>query len=69
VSGLLTLRAFHQGAGVAIEVTDDGRGLDAEALKRKAFEKGLITPEAAAAMSEEAAFQLVSCQGSLPRRK
>jgi two-component system chemotaxis sensor kinase CheA len=63
VSGLLTLRAFHQAAGVAIEVTDDGRGLDAEALKRKAFEKGLITPEAAAAMSEQAAFQLVFLPG------
>jgi two-component system chemotaxis sensor kinase CheA len=63
VSGLLTLRAFHQSAGVAIEVSDDGRGLDAEALKRKAFEKGLITPEAAAAMSEEAAFQLVFLPG------
>jgi two-component system chemotaxis sensor kinase CheA len=63
VSGLLTLRAFHQAAGVAIEVSDDGRGLDAEALKRKAFEKGLITPEAAAAMSEEAAFHLVFLPG------
>jgi two-component system, chemotaxis family, sensor kinase CheA len=48
---------------VAIEVTDDGRGLDAGALKRKAVEKGLLTPEAAAGMSDEAAFQLVFLPG------
>ena len=48
---------------MAIEIADDGRGLDAEALKRKAVEKGLLTPEAAAGMSEEAAFQLVFLPG------
>ncbi len=48
---------------MSIEVTEDGRGLDADALKRKAVEKGLLTPEAAAGMSEEAAFQLVFLPG------
>ncbi len=62
-SGKLTLRAMQEAGGVAIEIADDGRGLDAEALKRKAFEKGLLTPEAAAGMSEEAAFQLVFLPG------
>jgi two-component system chemotaxis sensor kinase CheA len=62
-SGQLTLRAFHEAGGVAIEVTEDGRGLDTGALKRKAVEKGLLTQEAAAAMSEEAAFQLVFLPG------
>ena len=62
-SGQLTLRAFYQAGGVAIEVTDDGRGLDVDALKRKAFEKGLITAEAAAALSDQAAFQLVFLPG------
>ena len=62
-SGQLTLRALHEAGGVAIEVTDDGRGLDAAALKRKAVEKGLLTPEAAAGMSDEAAFQLIFLPG------
>jgi len=62
-SGQLTLRAVREAGGVAIEVTDDGRGLDAGALKRKAVEKGLLAPEAAAGMSEEAAFQLVFLPG------
>jgi two-component system chemotaxis sensor kinase CheA len=48
---------------VVIEITDDGRGLDAASLKRKAVEKGLLTPEAATGMSEEAAFQLVFLPG------
>jgi two-component system chemotaxis sensor kinase CheA len=62
-TGQLTLRAAQEAGGVAIEVADDGRGLDAGALKRKAVEKGLLTPEAAAGMSEEAAFQLVFLPG------
>ena len=62
-SGQVTLRALHEAGGVAIEVTDDGRGLDAGALKRKAVEKGLLTPDAAAGMSEEAAFQLIFLPG------
>jgi len=62
-SGQLTLRAAHEAGGVVIEVADDGRGLDAGALKRKAVEKGLLTREAAAGMSDEAAFQLVFLPG------
>ena len=62
-SGLLTLRAHHEAGGVSIEVSDDGRGLNAAALKIKAVEKGLITSEAADAMSEEAAYQLVFLPG------
>jgi len=50
-------------------VKDDGRGLDADALKKKAVEKGLLTPEAAAAMSEEAAFQLVFLPGLTTAKK
>jgi two-component system, chemotaxis family, sensor kinase CheA len=62
-SGQLTLRARQEAGGVTIEVTDDGRGLDAEALKRKAVAKGLLSPEEAASMSEEAAFQLLFLPG------
>jgi len=62
-SGQVTLRAIHEAGGVSIEVRDNGRGLDVGALKRKAVEKGLLTPEAAAGMSEEAAFQLVFLPG------
>jgi two-component system chemotaxis sensor kinase CheA len=62
-SGQVTLRALREAGGVTIEVTDDGRGLDAGALKRKAVEKGLLTLEAAGGMSDEAAFQLIFLPG------
>lgn len=62
-AGQLTLKAYHEAGGVALEITDDGKGLDAAALKRKAVEKGLLTPEAVAGMSDEAAFQLVFLPG------
>jgi two-component system chemotaxis sensor kinase CheA len=61
--GQLTLRARQEAGGVTIEVADDGKGLDAEALKRKAVAKGLLSPEEAVAMSEEAAFQLLFLPG------
>ncbi len=61
--GQIVLRAVRDAGGVSIEVADDGRGIDADALKRKALEKGLLTSATAAAMSEEAAFQLVFLPG------
>jgi two-component system chemotaxis sensor kinase CheA len=61
--GRLTLRAFYESGGVTIEVADDGRGLDAEALKRKAVEKGLLALDAAKVLQEEAAFQLIFLPG------
>lgn len=62
-TGQVKLKASHVAGGVVIEIADDGRGLNAEALRRKAREKGLITAEAAAAMSDEAAFQLIFAPG------
>ena len=62
-SGRLTLRASNDAGNVIIEVEDDGRGLDPEALKRKAVEKGLITREAAIAMSHAEACRLAFLPG------
>jgi two-component system, chemotaxis family, sensor kinase CheA len=45
--GTLTLGARHVGSTVEIEVRDDGRGLDVDAVRRRAIEKGLIDPEEA----------------------
>jgi two-component system chemotaxis sensor kinase CheA len=40
--GRVELRAFHKGGSIYIEIEDDGRGLDREAILRKARERGLI---------------------------
>jgi two-component system chemotaxis sensor kinase CheA len=55
--GCLTLRAFHEGARVVIEVADDGGGLDRERLVRRAVEKGLLPP--GAQLGEEEAHALI----------
>ncbi len=61
--GIVRLNAFHQGGNVVIEVSDDGKGLDAEMLKQKAVEKGVITEEAAAMLSQDQAYDLIFAPG------
>ena len=61
--GKVTLRASNESGNVIIEVGDDGRGLNVEALKEKAVQKRLVTPEAAAAMTPAEAYQLVFLPG------
>lgn len=46
-AGVITLRAMGETDSVAIEITDDGKGLDHEKIKRKAVAKGLILQEEA----------------------
>ena len=41
--GKIVLKAFYSGANVHIQVHDDGKGMDAEAIRTKAIAKGLIT--------------------------
>ena len=57
--GTLALRAFHQAGKVKIQISDDGRGIDAARLKEKAVAKGLLTAEQARAMSDREALQLI----------
>jgi len=61
--GRIDLSAYTRGSNVVIEVKDDGKGLDAEKLKRRAVEKGLLTEAAVAAMDEEAAFKIILVAG------
>ncbi len=44
-AGQIKLNAFHQGGCILIEVTDDGRGLNVEAIRKKALDKGLIAED------------------------
>jgi two-component system chemotaxis sensor kinase CheA len=54
---------MSQAGNVIIEVHDDGRGLNSDALKQKAIEKRLLTPEAAESMSAAEAQRLVFLPG------
>jgi two-component system chemotaxis sensor kinase CheA len=57
--GVITIRAFHQGGLVNIEISDNGGGIDPEIIKGKAVEKGLISAAQAAQMSDREALTLI----------
>ncbi|MBI3986892.1 MAG: chemotaxis protein CheW [Lentisphaerae bacterium] len=61
--GSIRLSAYHEGGQVHIEVTDDGRGIDAEKIKRKAVEKGFLTQEDAAKLHDREALSLIFLPG------
>jgi two-component system chemotaxis sensor kinase CheA len=62
-AGTLTIRASQEADRVVIEITDDGKGIDAAAVKWRAYEKGLIDEAALDRMSDEEAVNLVFLPG------
>ncbi|MGB8472635.1 MAG: response regulator [Candidatus Acidiferrum sp.] len=50
--GKVSLRAYHRGNHIYIEVEDDGRGIDYERVKQSAIERGLVSPETADRLTE-----------------
>jgi two-component system chemotaxis sensor kinase CheA len=57
--GTIWLKAYNEGNQIVIQITDDGKGLDAEVLRAKALEKELITEKEADMMSDKEAFGLI----------
>ncbi len=60
-AGSVHLSAMHSGAQVLIEIADDGKGLDAEAIRAKGIEKGLITHDAV--LTEKELYALILAPG------
>lgn len=58
-TGTVKLKAYNEGNHIVIEIADDGKGLDADMLKHKAMEKGLISEREADSMSDKEAFALI----------
>lgn len=61
--GKVTLRAFHKGNSVAIEIEDDGKGIDPDKMREVAIRKGVITPEEAAQLDDREAMELIFAPG------
>ncbi len=61
--GRIILSAYQKGTQIVIEVSDDGKGIDVDAVKRKAIAKGLITEEEALKMSDDSAINLIFLPG------
>jgi two-component system chemotaxis sensor kinase CheA len=62
-TGKISLKAFNEGNQIVIQIDDDGKGLNAEVLKNKALEKGLISEKEADNMSDKEAFTLIMKPG------
>ncbi|MCP4340268.1 MAG: hybrid sensor histidine kinase/response regulator [Desulfobulbaceae bacterium] len=62
-TGLVILKAYHEAGQVVIEISDDGKGLDGEALAASAVNKGLITSEQAQVMSDKEKVNLIFLPG------
>ena len=59
--GVITLRAFHEGGSVVIEVCDDGKGLDVARIRAKAVQQGLVREDQV--LSEQELHQLIFAPG------
>ncbi|MDX1496677.1 MAG: chemotaxis protein CheA, partial [Salinisphaeraceae bacterium] len=62
-TGKVRLAAQQEGDSILIHIEDDGAGMDAEVLREKAVEKGLMGPETAANMSDEECYQIIFMPG------
>jgi chemosensory pili system protein ChpA (sensor histidine kinase/response regulator) len=51
-TGRVTLRAYHRGNHIYIEVEDDGRGIDYERVKQSALDRGIVSEETAGKLTE-----------------
>src|SRR4051812_13860254 len=68
-TGTVRISARHAGSNVVITVTDDGRGVDAEAVAAMAVQRGLLTTERAAGIDTTRAIELLFTPGFSTREK
>ncbi|MDI6799695.1 MAG: chemotaxis protein CheA [Actinomycetota bacterium] len=61
--GRVFLAARHEESHIVIEIKDDGRGIDADKLKNKAVEKGIIDRTEADRMDDKEAYKLIFLSG------
>ena len=57
--GTVLLSAAQEGDHILLSISDDGKGMDADALRRKAVERGMMDQEAAARLDEKECFHLI----------
>lgn len=61
--GHVILSAEQEGDHILLSIDDDGAGMDADVLRRKAVEKGLMDSDSAERLSDEEAFNLIFAPG------
>lgn len=61
--GRVLVRAYHQDNHIVIEIRDDGRGIDADKIRKKAVEKELLTKDQADRLTDREALQYIFSSG------
>ncbi len=57
--GQVTVRAYHQGGQIIVEIEDDGRGIDPAKLRQVSIDRGLYTEDEAASLTDKEAIYLI----------
>jgi two-component system, chemotaxis family, sensor kinase CheA len=57
--GTIVLNAFHRGNSIVIQISDDGRGLDEQRIRRKCVEKGLLSEADAEKLTRQQVYQMI----------
>lgn len=68
-SGILSIKAYNEGNHVVIEVLDDGKGINAQDIKNKVVEKGILSESEVASMSDKEALNLIFIPGLSTAKK
>ncbi len=68
-NGTITLKAYHKGSQVVLEVADDGGGIDLNKIKQRAVERGLVSPENVAGMIPEQIYKFMFMPGFSTREE
>ena len=61
--GTITLKAYHSGNNVFIEVADDGKGIKRDKILNKAIQRGVVKPEEADSRSDHQVYALLFSSG------
>ncbi|MDD9901829.1 MAG: chemotaxis protein CheW [Alphaproteobacteria bacterium] len=61
--GRIVLNAYHEGGHIIIEISDDGKGLNTDSIRKKALETGIVTEEQLRDMSEKQIQQFIFSAG------
>lgn len=57
--GKIQLKAYNEGNHIVVEIVDDGKGIDADLIRQKAVERGIITENEADIMTDKEAFGII----------
>jgi two-component system chemotaxis sensor kinase CheA len=61
--GNVVLRAYHSGNHVFIEIEDDGAGINRDRVLKKALDRGVVTEQTAAALTDKQVYELIFSSG------